>query len=230
MCYNVIRLAGLIIGTGETMRLTSIQFVQGAVYAIEDTYNRLKDADLLYRERRYGNALTLTILGREALGLFEKLLEDWKNTKASGRTDITVSDIDHLKRLRQGQQGSTLTLSAQQAQKLIELNEETNNNSKEYRKYRVSLSGAAKRKGKRDPEAMFKLRERALYVDPTEDGGWNRPSQLSCTEVCKALIETTGDCNMIRERIDLHEPGLKKAMDDWKDCPKLPGLDLPEPP
>jgi AbiV family abortive infection protein len=229
VCYNVIKLAGLIIGTDETMRLTSIQLVQGAVYAIEDAYNRLKDADLLYREKRYGNALALTILGREALGLFEKLLEDLKNTKASGGTDITVSDIDHLKRLRQGQQGNTLSLSAQQGQKLIELNEKTNN-SKEYRKYRASLSGAAKRKGRRHPEAMFKLRERALSVDPTEDGGWNRPSQVSCTEVCKALIETTGDYNMIRERIDLHEPGLKKAMDDWSDCPKLPGLDLPEPP
>ena len=210
------------------MRLTPIQLVQGTIYAIEDAYNRLKDADILYKQKRYGNALALTILGCEALGLFETLLEHWKNTKDSGGADITVSDVDHLQRLRQGLQGSTLILSPQHGKKLIELNEKTN--EKEYRAYWASLSEAAEKKGKRDPEAIFKLRDRALYVDPTEDGGWNRPSQVSCTEVCRVLCDVAGDYNMIRERIDLHEPGLKKAMDDWKDCPKLPPLDLPEPP
>src|SRR6266567_6412614 len=59
--------------------------LRGAWYSLEQCGRLLSDAIVLYREKSYSSAVALAMIGREELGKYRMLLDEWRKSEATGK-------------------------------------------------------------------------------------------------------------------------------------------------
>src|SRR5262245_7501030 len=75
-----------------TRELATPQFLlEGAVYALQNSGDQMRDAVLLFNQGSYPNSIVLAMIGREELGKFN-MLQDEFNRIAAGE-DVYLDDV-----------------------------------------------------------------------------------------------------------------------------------------
>jgi hypothetical protein len=87
------------------------------------------------------------------------------------------------------------------------------------------LDEVRKRKMRRIPDERHSLRQRAMYVDPTETGeGWNRPAGFTKDESRGQLFQAMNDYSTMFQNLKYAEryEKLRERLSDWPARPELP--------
>jgi AbiV family abortive infection protein len=220
--------------------VTPEYLLKGAAYALEQCGLLLRDANLLYRNGSYANAVVLAAFAREALGQWEILRKLRKQVLAGGT--ITIKDIqdacrDHVDRQRAGALSTGMMADNDtQLGKLIRTVMFATPGSEGWKTAHEQMDQMRRRKEKRVPQDRHKQREVALYVDPVA-GGWNRPTkEISQASAMDFLSEAGIDYSMAYDSYanpDIStkhdDPELYCALIAWTDRPKLPKRKWPMP-
>ncbi len=206
------------------MALTHTDLLQGAVYATEQAGLFLQDAMALYRKGRYSSALALAVFCREELGRAQILFELRREALVSGpvnRDHVIEECTDHIEKLRRGKGGTTLQWGPEHRDKFKGLF--MNPRSEEYKKAHALADELIQMKRKREPREAHEARLRALYVEPSESGGWSRPCEFTEKECEQFLGDVANDyalrCDQLQHNSDEE---LERAIAQWKDRPHPP--------
>ncbi len=205
-----------------TRTLKPRDLLQGTLYAIENAGHLLRDAVTLYEQGRFASAVVLAVYCREELGRSEILLDMARN--AADSRGVQLQDVrdrckKHIDKLTHGQAGITLRVTPAQTSRLGPLF--TNQRNPDYTAARADLDRAIQAKTRRNPLTTNERRLRALYVDPTDDGRWHRPSQQPSSDAFDLLDEVAGDYAMRLDRLRLDDPELSSLISEWPDAPEL---------
>lgn len=205
--------------------VTATDLLHGAMYAMEQAGRLLHDGNLLYRQGRYSSAVALAVFCREELGRAKILLENRKRVLAGEQVSLvslrTQCD-DHVEKLRRGQTGFIIRWAAEQSDKIKGLF--SHPQSSESREAHRVAEEIAKQRKQRDPHDMHQMRIRALYVEPSETGGWNRPCDISQEEARRLLEDVANDYALRTNPVQLQikDPELAAAIAQCHDRPPLP--------
>ena len=215
------------------MEVAANILLKGAWYALEQCGILLRDALVLYRAKSYASAVALAMIGREELGKYRMLLEEWRKAEGSGNLP-TVESIqgacaDHLDKQRRAVLGLTFTPEGPSAfGTAIETQIKQKPQDPEYQEAEKVIQVAIKSMAKRAPDERHTARMRALYVDLQDSGSnWNRPSQVSQDESKKFLNDAANDYagQWHRMRPDLlrgtGDASLADALEAWPERPQL---------
>src|SRR5437667_3796 len=159
--------------------------LEGAVYALEQGGLLLHDSLLLYRNGRYASAVVMALFAREEVGRYKLLRDLRKEMVEKGRTvavdDIRSTCIDHVAKQFRGQFGVTLKSSGNdQLGKILKAKLGYHPQSPEAHKADAQLDSIAKRLYREMPHQRHDLRQKSLYVEPSDSGtSWNRPKDRS---------------------------------------------------
>lgn len=208
--------------------------LKGAVYALEQCGILLRDAAELYRAKAYPSAVALAMIGREELGKYLMLMEEWRKAESSAEppTVEAIRDAceDHIGKQKLAVLGLAFTADGPSALgKAIEARIKYKPQDAEYQAAEKVIQDCLKAMAKRAPEARHKSRMRALYVDLDDSGtAWGRPSEVSQAECKKLLNDAVNDYagQMRRMNPDLlrgmGDTKLADVLEGWPDGPKLP--------
>jgi AbiV family abortive infection protein len=219
---------------GEKMSVTPQYILQGAAYALEQCGLLLRDANLLYRNGAYANAVVLAAFGREELGRYLILLEFWRKACTGGtftREQLQEACDNHVAKQRAGMLSLTLRAHIDSGVGQV-LNARMKNDpqSPEWRKADAALEQIDKTKKKRSPDDRHEARIKALYVEPISDADWNRPSDTTALAAWEFLVDAGNDYS-IRYSQGYPTPGdmlkhidadLDNALKQWAGRPTLP--------
>lgn len=205
-------------------RLTAKNLLKGAYYSVEQAGHLLNDAVTLYEKGRYATAVVLAVFCQEELGRGRILLEERNRALSAGPVPIPFVRAkcdDHADKLRRGRVGAPVNLPPHILKNVLtELSKGLKSDG--YDRALMQLTDSAKRRKKREPNDLVKKRQRALYVDPTDTGGWNRPSGVGQRE-CKLLIkDVLVDYELHRNHLLRNDNDLFDALYEWEDRPPLP--------
>ena len=194
----------------------------GAAYAIEHSGHLLRDAVILYDQGSYASAVVLAVYCREELGRSELLLDLAKGS--AGSPGVRLATIrrecgQHVDKLAKGRTGTSLRLGPTQTGRLRPLF--TNERTPERAAARAALDEAIKAKSKREPADTNERRLRALYVDPSDDGSWHRPTQEPPSTAFDLLNEIAGDYALTLDRLQDDDHGLSGLLREWPEAPQL---------
>ena len=154
--------------------LSADVLARGAIYAMEQAWNLLRDAVLLIQNKRYPSSLVLATFCLEQLGRAEIYRENAKH--ASAGKPVTLGSMrraltDHLPKLLKAQIPVTASLvtfgdpPAPGSEAAIQLAER--------------LTAIRKIREKEAPQKALDIRQRALHVDRIHYfPGWNQPSRV----------------------------------------------------
>lgn len=198
----------------KTLILTAQDLLDGSYYNLEQAGFLLDDAIVLCTQQRYSSAVVLAVFSREALGMSKWLLQLRDRTGESGSPPIRLGKggfEDHRKKLELGITATTIRTSGGDLPK-------RNWSFWELQKF---LNKLVDSKRKRAPNDAHNLRIRALYADPTETGGWNRPSAIG-KEKCQSVLEDVAH-DYARRREEWEKTRESKSY------PQLPLLTWPIP-
>jgi AbiV family abortive infection protein len=168
------------------MSVTPQYLLQGAAYALEQCGLLLRDANALYRNGSYANAVVLAAFAREELGR-SGILFDLRRRVLAGEA-ITIVQIrqaceDHVAKQKAGMLSTTLTADRDTGLgKLMRTKMENPPQSPEWQKADAELQRIDEIKKKRTPSDRHEERMAALYVEPASDSQWNRPTDISASE------------------------------------------------
>jgi AbiV family abortive infection protein len=213
----------------------------------------VRHAVILHRAGAYPTAAAVALLGREELGAYRFLREEWQKAVETG----VVPDADAVRtKLRNHEfkqrcaMGSLTYMSegGGRFDKLARTVAESHPASEEHRKAASELNAALKRMGDRAPGQRHAARMRALYVDLQDSGaGWNRPVNLSRREATRSVLEAMNYYAIVYDRLrpemviaSMHEaaaaeadrefvplpPKFAAALAAWTDKPVLPEPDF----
>ncbi len=100
----------------------------------------------------------------------------------------------------------------------------------EFEAANVELEKIQEQKRRRTPQERHSLRQRAMYVDPLETGGWNRPIDLTKDASRDELIYAMNDYSLMRHNLDSAEKynSVRECLTDWPGRPELPELRWPK--
>jgi len=219
------------------------QYLQeGAVYALEQGRLLLHDSVLLYRNRKYASAIVLALFAREEVGRY-KLLRDLRKEMVEKGCTVTVEDIrreckNHVEKQFQSQSGVTLKTSGDdQLAKILRTRFDYHPQSQEFQEATAQLDTIVKKVTRIGPHQRHDLRQKSLYVEPSDSGtSWNRPQNQS-QQTAKEEIE--GAANAYLSALDRftsvgayrdEDPTFYSALELWKECPAMPTIsssDLP---
>ena len=195
--------------------------LEGAAYALEQCGLLLRDADLLYRNGSYANAVALAALAREELGQW-KILRNLRTEVLAGKR-LTITDIqdacgDHESKQRAGALSATM-----QADRNSQLGRLLQTWTAAARK---QLEELRRRKGKGIPSKRHKQRMSALYVDPVP-GGWNRPIEKITQAIAydylqEALNDYRGPYDRYTDPQNHKPDAFYSALEQWTGRPTLP--------
>ncbi|HLW81949.1 MAG TPA: AbiV family abortive infection protein [Candidatus Acidoferrales bacterium] len=165
-----------------TCSVGSDSLLRGAFYAAENAWHFLEDAVLLFKNRRYSNALVLATYCLEDVGRTSIYLQHRKNGDAPTVKSLTEECRKHAFNLEQAKFPVSVCLSSG--------GEPPIPGSAEERELFERLSAKRQRLEKDAPTKAKERRFGALYVAPLEDGvRWNRP-QLATREDADFWIGT----------------------------------------
>ncbi len=216
------------------MNVTAEVLLKGALYALEQSGILLQDALLLYGSKAYSSAVALAMIGREELGKYRMLLEQWRKAEGIGILPdvgaIQAACADHIEKQKRAVLGLTFTADGPSAfGSAIATQIKYKPQDAEYQSAEKVIKAGLKAMAKRAPEARHDSRMRALYVDLDDSGStWVRPSNISQEEAKKLLNDSANDYAGQRDRMGLEllrgmgDSKLADALEGWPDRPKLP--------
>ncbi len=217
------------------MDVAASVLLKGALYALEQCGILLRDAAGLYRAKAYPSAVALAMIGREELGKYRMLLQEWRDAESSGKLPaveaIQAACADHIEKQKRAVLGLTFTADGPSTfGAAIAAQIKHKPQDAEYKAAEKVIQAGLKAMAKRAPEARHNSRMRALYVDLEDSGStWNRPSAVSQDECKKLLNDAANDYAGQRDRMNpellrgIGEPKLADALEGWRDRPELPG-------
>src|SRR6266478_4621897 len=95
------------------MDVAASVLLKGALYALEQCGILLRDAAGLYRAKAYPSAVALAMIGREELGKYRMLLQEWRDAESSGKLPaveaIQAACADHIEKQKRAVLGLTFT-------------------------------------------------------------------------------------------------------------------------
>ncbi len=208
--------------------------LEGSIYALEQGGLLLRDACALYQSRSYASAIVMALFSREEVGRY-KLLRDLRKDMADKCLAVTLDAIkkkcdDHVTKQLRGQFGVTLKSSGDdQIGRLLRAGRNNPVQSPEARAANDELDLIARRQYRQMPHQRNDLRQKCLYVEPTDSGTtWNRPKdqskQTAREEIDGAAIAYAGAIDRIT-RVDAYreeDPTFYLALGAWKECPTMP--------
>ncbi|SRR6266568_1063934 len=209
--------------------------LKGAWYALEQCGILLRDAAVLHSAKAYPSAVALAMIGREELGKYRMLLEEWRKAESTGNLPdvqtIQAACADHIEKQKRAVLGLTITTDGPSAfGAAIEAQFKHKPQDLEYQNAEKIIQAGLKAMAKRAPEARHNSRVRALYVDLVDSGSaWNRPSEVSLEECKKLLNDAVNDYagQVDRTKPDLlrgtGDTKLADALEAWGRRPELPG-------
>jgi AbiV family abortive infection protein len=223
--------------------------LQGYAYALEQCGVLLRDGCRLYKDGSHASAIVLTRFAQEALGQAYILLDLWR--RASGGESFTTEQLrdackDHGAKQRAGM--ASLNISTDKdtgVGKVLTARMANPPGSPERQKADAALEQIDKSMRRRTPADRHDDRITALYVDPTSETTWNRPTvTVSASDAFEALRVARNDYSIridqwylapgssSSEVLKQSHPDLFSALDQWRDRPKLlpaPDVGLPPP-
>lgn len=191
--------------------------LQGSFFAMEQAGLLLRDAHLLYRNRRWPSALALAVLCIEELGKSTFLYQAVKLALASQpitREMILRTYLSHKKKLVYGR--SIYTVAAE----VDSWGEPPDIHSPELLEYLKRMEEADQAELERAPLKTHAERMDALYVHLSKDSTWNRPIDTP-KGVCYELLNAAAIEYMIRRDflfIRPEDPAIKQllcSMSSW---------------
>jgi AbiV family abortive infection protein len=214
--------------------VTKQYLLEGAVYALEQGGLLLHDSVLLYQKGKYASAIVMALFAREEVGRYKLLRDLRKEMMGNGRT-VTVDDIrrkckNHLEKQFRGQFGVTIKPSGNdKMSKLMKTMIRSHPQSPEAHKANAELDIMAEQLLKKLPYQRHDLRQKSLYVEPSDSGtSWNRPKdqskQTAREEIQGAAMVYSGAIDRFT-RVDAYRdeyPTFYSALEAWKECPTMP--------
>ncbi|SRR6266852_6234338 len=217
------------------MDVSASILLKGSWYALEQCGILLRDASALYAAKAYPSAVALAMIGREELGKFRLLLEEFRTAESTGKLPtveaIQAACAGHIEKQKRAVLGLTFTADGSSAfGDAIKAQIKYKPQEAEYQAAEKVIQTGLKAMAKRAPEARHSSRMRSLYVDLEDSGStWNRPSAVSQDECKKLLNDAANDYAGQRDRMNpellrgIGEPKLADALEGWRDRPELPG-------
>jgi AbiV family abortive infection protein len=208
--------------------------LEGAVYALEQCGLLLRDANQLFRNCSYANAVALAAFAREELGRWRILLD--LRHKVLGGEHLSLKELQtqcegHVRKQEAGM--TSITTRAHRDSGLGKLLN-ARPGSKEWKAANDQIEKLNRQKKKRVPDDRHRQRMSALYVDAISVGRWNRPSK-EISQACASdfLQDAVNDYSVQYSRyaeleITRHSnPELFSALQQWPDRPELPTPEWP---
>jgi AbiV family abortive infection protein len=203
--------------------------LEGAVYALEQCGLLLRDANQLYQNCSYANAVALAAFAREELGRWRILLD--LRRKVLGGEHLSIKELQthcdgHVRKQEAGM--TSITTRAHRDSGLGKLLN-VRHGSKEWKDANDQIEKLNRQKKKRVPDDRHRQRLSALYVDAISVGRWNRPSK-EISQACASdfLQDAVNDYSLQYSRyaeLEItkhHDPELFSAFQQWPDRPELP--------
>jgi AbiV family abortive infection protein len=215
------------------MQVAGSVLLEGACLSLANCGSLLSAAVTLHKA---GNpvAVGLAMLGREELGKYRLLLEQWRESEKTGVCptvdEIQAACADHVEKQRKAnlswsftaEAGSRLDIAMRTQMKHKPLDAE-------YQQAEQVLQTAIKAGLKRAPEDRHNVRMGEFYVDLADSGlSWKLPGQIPPEEAKKLLNDAVNDYAVQRDKMDpdqlrgLGDVKLADALEAWKQRPVLP--------
>jgi AbiV family abortive infection protein len=193
----------------------------------------------LYRNSSYGSAVALAAFAREELGRWTILIELRRKVVAGEHfkmEQIQDACADHVR--KQGAGMKSITTRADRTTglgKVLTTRMTAPNGSAEQKAAREQIDRLDQLKKRREPDERHKLRMSALYVDPTSDGQWSRPTEeISAMRAHDFISDAANDYSIQQDRwytnlalVKDDDPELHDALQKWSDRPRLPAPEWP---
>ena len=215
------------------MTVTPQFLLEGAVYALEQCGLLLRDANLLYRSRRYASAVALAAFAREELGRWTILLD--LRRKVLGGDRLTIKQIqeacaDHVR--KQGAGMKSITMRADRNSgvgKILHVRMKAPPGTTERTAADDQIEKLDQQKKRREPDERHRLRMSALYVDLTSAAQWNRPAkEISAMSAHNFISDAVNDYDgqysnryTNFETVKHIDPELHDALQHWTERPQL---------
>jgi AbiV family abortive infection protein len=210
--------------------------LEGAVYALEQCGLLLRDANLLYRSGSYASTVALTAFAREELGRW-RILRDLRK-KVLGGERLTIKQIQkhcegHVRKQEAAMISTTVRGDRNSALgKLFQTRHSSTPGSEDWKKAHEQIEKLTHQTSKRVPDDRHKQRMSALYVDAVSLDRWNRPEkEISQTSARDFLTDAVNDYSMPYDRytnLELSDPDLRSALEQWSNRPELPLREWPQ--
>jgi AbiV family abortive infection protein len=174
--------------------------LDGAVYALEQCGLLLRDANLLYQNGGYPNAVVLAAFAREELGRWKILLD--ARRKVLGGERLTVEEVqsrcdDHMPKQKAGMLSTTMKADRDSGLgKLLQKRMTAAPGSAAWKEADEEIQELDRKMKKRVPVERHSQRMSALYVDIVSTDQWNRRGKQSgrlrlpsrrCERLCGAI-------------------------------------------
>jgi AbiV family abortive infection protein len=219
--------------------VTPQYLLEGAVYALEQGGLLLHDSMLLYQNGKYASAIVIALFAREEVGRYKLLRDLRKEMIENGRT-VTIEDIetkfsDHVTKQLRGQFGVVLKSSGDdQIGKLLRTILDNRPQSSEAHVANAQLDVIAKQLHRQMPYQRHDLRQKSLYVEPSDSGAsWNRPKdqpkQTAMDEIMGAINAYSGALDRFTRAgaYRNEDPSFYSALEAWEECPTMPKIANP---
>jgi AbiV family abortive infection protein len=216
--------------------VTEKLLLEGAVYALENGADLLRDAVALFERGSYSSAVAMAMLAREEFGkyrmlrtAFEKVAGgetlDPKQLRKDCRDHVTKQESGVLSVVQRPEPGT-------REEHLLRAMFDLPLNSPDRQKVDQELEKITKAIAKKLPKRRHDLRLDALYVNLSEDESrWVRPRETMDTFEARLEVEhAIGDYNTLQ--FNLQEGLIKQSaflayFRGWPDRPALSPVDIP---
>jgi AbiV family abortive infection protein len=219
-------------------QVSALHLLKGAVYAMEQCGILLRDANVLYRNGSYANAIVLAVLAHEELGHWQILLD--LRAKVLVGEAVTLEQVQAQEKHEPKQKAGVRSLSFSADRdttlaRLFAIRMTAERGSPEREAAVAQIKNISRRKLGRLPEDRHKLRMSALYVDAVSVDEWNRPStKVSEQQAFELIRGAVNDYAMPYHQqysdlqfIEQDDPAWFRALQEWPDRPKLPVPEWP---
>jgi AbiV family abortive infection protein len=206
--------------------------LEGAVYALDNCGELLRDAFALYNRKSYASAIVMTMFAREELGKFRILREKFEEV-AAGRTfqpaDFASKKgplFSHVE--KQEQAVLSIVQRADRDSPLGKLMCAVMDNplgSPEREKAEKELAKITEEQKKALPKERHNRRMDALYVGLNDTHtAWIRPQEVTQEEAKQEVYHAVGDYHNALSRLQKDPPAGKAflaAFHAWVDRPQI---------
>jgi AbiV family abortive infection protein len=222
------------------MQVAGSVLLEGVWFSLAQCGSLLSGAVTLYKAGNEPAAVGLAMLGREELGKYRLLKEQWRESEKTGAyptvAEVQAACAEHVEKQRKATLSFSFTAEAgSRLDTAIRAQLAHKPQDAEYQQAEQVLQTAIRAGLKRAPEERHNVRMRALYVDLDDSGlSWKRPVQISSEEAKKLLNDAVNDYAIQRDKMDpdqLRGSGdvkLADALEVWQQRPILPEPVWPE--
>jgi AbiV family abortive infection protein len=206
--------------------LTEQQLLEGAWYALEQAGILMESAVSLYDARQWGTAQGVAMLGREELGRFEILRTLARETATRSVTvaEVRTKCADHEKKQAEGVRSHILRAHGESILgKAMRRRHAFGYTSPEALEAQNVIDAAMKAQARRLPQQRHSMRMESFYVDITDSGDWERPTQIGPEEAHDPVQDAVNDYSVLVGNLKVAgwAPDMEKSKAAMSDPPKL---------